>query len=157
MNEEKSRTYIVKERPLLLGADEGRSFYKLGKLTRAEKIRTRYKNLQVGNPRILEVIKVYAGNRETDLHRIYDPWRYRGEWFLFPEGMVFPNWQEAPYSLELEKVDRNKIRQWHHPDHGFVLASIRGTYKVDKKLSKHATEMVRRELNTSNGWRLISE
>lgn len=59
-------------------------YVKIGYTQDADRFRTRLSSLQVGNPRMLEVLALmsHGGPRtESELHRLFAPWRVGGEWF----------------------------------------------------------------------------
>lgn len=57
------------------------------KLGRAEDPEHRVKQLQTGNPELLEVFATTTAISEAELHTRYAEYRFRGEWFDLPLGV----------------------------------------------------------------------
>ena len=142
------RTYVMREKDT--------NYYKLGRVSKSKKLRTRWRNIQVGNPREVIVVKVYDGDRESELHELFASYRTRGEWFELPPEAELPVWQEASYSLDLEPVDIHVVRKWEHKEYGVVTASISELCKMYPGLRNGSLyHLVREERTNAKGWRLI--
>lgn len=70
---------------------------KIGR-TRADRVKSRLKELQTGNPQPLRVVRMFSGGRDLEqhLHKVFGPYRIgaKGEWFEYA-GPV-RNMLEAP-------------------------------------------------------------
>lgn len=75
------RKRVPKGASVVYCVSEGTSFVKIGLTKRLE---NRMTSLQTANPRAITLIGALPGGRalEKELHRRFDRWRVRGEWFI---------------------------------------------------------------------------
>ncbi|MCP3925039.1 MAG: GIY-YIG nuclease family protein [Desulfobacterales bacterium] len=95
---ENGYVYIIKE--------VDNNYYKIG-VSRMKPF-NRMSNMQTGNPRELEYVGIYLINNywevEKIIHRKYDRYNIRGEWFEFDDNMI----NEIKQELKANEIDNDR-------------------------------------------------